>query len=49
MSYPLSRIERGTRGELRKAMKTCQLWTFSPDFFTSPLFYGGELKYLDTL
>jgi hypothetical protein len=30
--YPLSRIERGTRGELRKAEKTNQLCTFSPDF-----------------
>jgi hypothetical protein len=25
-------IERGTRGELRKAMKICQLWTFSLGF-----------------
>jgi hypothetical protein len=32
MSYPLSKIERGTRGELRKAMKINQLWTFSPGF-----------------
>jgi hypothetical protein len=25
MSYPFSRIERGTRGELRKAMKINQI------------------------
>jgi hypothetical protein len=31
-SYPLSRIEIGTRGELRKTMKIHQLWTFSPGF-----------------
>jgi hypothetical protein len=31
-SYPLSIIERGTRGELRKAKKPCQLWSFSPGF-----------------
>jgi hypothetical protein len=33
MSYPLSIIERGTRGKLRKIKKTCQLWTFSPGFY----------------
>jgi hypothetical protein len=37
MSYPLSSIERGTRGELRKAKKICQLWTFSPDFQDYPV------------
>jgi hypothetical protein len=35
MSYPLSRgayIERGPRGELRKAIMINQLWTFAQDF-----------------
>jgi hypothetical protein len=39
MSYPLSRIERGTRGELRKAMVKNQLWTFSPDFYSYRCFF----------
>jgi hypothetical protein len=38
-SYPLSIIERGTRGELRIARKICQLWTFSPDFYRVRMFF----------
>jgi hypothetical protein len=43
MSYPLSRIERGIRGELLKAMKIKQLWTFSQDFFKNS---GQKLRTL---
>jgi hypothetical protein len=33
--YPLYRIERGTRGELRKTINIRQLFlTYSPDFYT---------------
>jgi hypothetical protein len=39
-SYPLSRIERGTRGELRKAKKTCQFLTFSPGFYKISKIYN---------
>jgi hypothetical protein len=44
-SYTLSIIERGIRGELRKAKKTCQLWSFSPVIKKSDTGDNAELLF----